>query len=187
MHGTRGARHPTKRAGLSGYVKRTSRLHVPIRALVALSMAASVWLVIPDQGQGQAVVRAASGTCTLVRKKRVFVAMSDGAELDDYERAAGAAELVMNLVKGGLCASLRTKQHRLTPSLRGALEAGWRVQLEEVRFDDVALEHASVLLRTSVVSDPAAANAPRERAWRVHLHCENEWQIDSVRDEPAPH
>jgi hypothetical protein len=120
--------------------------------------------------------------CTIARKHRVYVALADGVELDDYERAAGVAQTIMSLVKAGLCTRGRNGSRQLlTPSLRRALEAGRRVELEEVQFDAEALAHARVRLRSSA----ASGSIPIDSAWRVHVHRDSAWQIDMVRDEPS--
>jgi hypothetical protein len=125
---------------------------------------------------------AATAACSIARKHRVYVGMADGVDLDDYERAAGEAHSIMSLVKAGLCTPGRGgSQQLLTPSLRSALEAGRRVQLAEVQFDDVALAHAHVLLRSNATSGSTTIDG----AWRVHVHRDAAWQIDTVRDEPS--
>jgi hypothetical protein len=123
----------------------------------------------------------AAAACTIARKHRVYVALADGVGLDDYERAAGVAQTIMRLVKAGLCTRGRKGSRQLlTPSLRSALEAGRRVELEEVQFDDEALAHARVLLRSSA----ATGSTTIDSAWRVDVHRDSAWQIDTVRDEP---
>jgi hypothetical protein len=152
-----------------------------MRLWVATLIGALAWGTQLAVSRSQTATPAgAAPACTIARKHRVYVALAEGVELDDYERAAGAAQTIMSLVKARLCTRGRKGSRQLlTPSLRSALEAGRRVELEEVKFDDEALAHARVLLRSST----ASGSTPVESAWRVHLHRESAWQIDEVRDE----
>jgi hypothetical protein len=152
-----------------------------MRLCVVALIATVSWGTSLGASRSQSIEPAgAAAACTIARKHRVYVALAEGVELDDYERAAGAAQNIMSLVKTGLCARGRKGSRQLlTPSLRGALDAGRSVLLEEVRFDDEALEHARVLLRSSVASGSTSIDS----VWRVHVHRDSAWQIDTVRDE----
>jgi hypothetical protein len=154
-----------------------------MRLGVAWLIGALAWGIGPGASRSQTSDPPGSAVaCTIARKQRVYVALADGVELDDYERAAGAAQSILSLVKAGLCAQGRKgSRPLLTPSLRSALEAGRRVELAEVQFDDEALAHARVLLRSSAAIGSTAIDS----AWRVHVHRDTAWQIDTVRDEPS--
>jgi hypothetical protein len=153
-----------------------------VRWQVAALVAGIVWAARLDVGRGQPLA-AEAAACPVTRKGRVYVALADGVELDDYERAAGAAQTIMRLVKAGLCApASKGRRPWLTASLRSALAARRQVVLEEVRFDDEALQHARVRLRSSAT---AGSGSAVDRVWRVHVHRESAWQIDAVHDEPV--
>jgi hypothetical protein len=153
-----------------------------MRLGVAWLIGALAWGTGPGASRSQTSEPPGAVACTIARKHRVYVALADGVELDDYERAAGAAQTILSLVKAGLCAQGREdSRQQLTPSLRSALEAGRPVELAEVQFDDEALAHARVLLRSSA----AIGSSTIDSAWRVHVHRDSAWQIDTVRDEPS--
>jgi hypothetical protein len=142
-----------------------------------------VWSAPFDIGQSQPVAPGRTVACKITRKNRVYVGLGDGVVLDDYERAGGAAQKILHLVKSSLCATApKNRQRSLPPSLSKALAVGRSISLEEVRFEDDALALAHVLLRMH--SGDLAEN-PVELAWRVHVHHHADaWQIDAVRDEP---
>jgi hypothetical protein len=166
--------------GLSRQFEGRSRAQRLIRWQIAALVVGAVWAVGLEQGRGQPLAADANG-CAVTRQGRVYVAVADGVELEDYERAAGAAQAIMHLVKASLCAPApKARRPWLTASLRSALEARRQVVLDEVRFDDEALEHARVRLRSTA---PDRSGAAVERAWRVHVHRDAAWQIDTVRDE----
>jgi hypothetical protein len=137
----------------------------------ALLLAIGSRAVAPDVASGQ------ERACAIRRKSRVFVGLPDEAALDEYESAARSAQAIMRRVEHGLCVGeVRATRPPIPSRLRKALELGWAIELEEVRFDDRALGHARVLLRSSGAH-------PAELVIRVYLHHDVEWQIDSVRDE----
>jgi hypothetical protein len=167
--------------GLSRQFELRSHAQRRIRWQFAALVAGMVWAGGLEQGRGQPLAADANG-CAVTRQERVYVALADGVDLEDYERAAGAAQAIMRLVKASLCAPApQTRRPWLTASLRSALETRRQVVLDEVRFDDEALEHARVRLRSTAPDRSGAAVA---RGWRVHVHHgDAAWQIDAVHDE----
>src|SRR6476620_3297769 len=95
----------------------------PMRLGVAWLIGALAWGTGPSASRSQtSEPPGAAVACTIARKHRGYVALADGVELDDYERAAGAAQTILSLVKAGLCARARKgSRPLLTPSLRSAL------------------------------------------------------------------
>jgi hypothetical protein len=149
-----------------------------------------LWTVSSSIGCGEAAAAqppSGNPTCSVVRSNRIYVDLAEGLHLDSFNTAAASAKDVLRVVQTGLCSTADSPALRqlLTPSLRRALDSRQRIVLEQVRFQDAALQHAHVLLRSSPAGHTAQAASATDLVWRARLRHEQVWRIANVRDEPA--